>query len=202
MANNQGEYYRGAEAAGCAIAAAGSGDAAAVAAAVHTGLEALLRDTPAAARRACHRGCDSCCHYPVGVTFGEAVLLARAVGADARLRERVLVGAAATAGVPWHDLVGTACPLLVGGACAAYAVRPLPCRALASRDDVACGRALAAPATAEVPRDEAAFWRGLGAAAALAGTNGLGTRELRAAVAALLALGETAAAFTRARPAG
>lgn len=202
MANNQGEYYRGAEAAGSAIAATTRGDAAAVAAAVHAGLAALLRDTPDADGRACHRGCDACCHYPVGVTFGEAVLLARAVRADARLRERVLVGATATAGVPWPDLVGTACPLLVDGACAAYTIRPLPCRALASRDDAACARALAAPGTADVPRDEAAFWRGLGASAALAGTNGLGTRELRAAVAALLALGETATAFARARPAG
>jgi hypothetical protein len=54
-----------------------------------------------------------------------------------------------------------------------------------------------------VPRDEAAFWRGLGAAAALAGDPPGGSRELRSALAALLAHpADPAAAFAAARPAG
>lgn len=77
------------------------------------------------------------------------------------------------------------CPFLrTDRSCGVYAARPLPCRALASSDAEACAAAVRGQAT--VPRDEAAFWRGLGAAATLATAAPVGSRELRSAVAGLL----------------
>lgn len=210
------EFYRGAEAAARALhALPPPGDPGAAAAAVHAAAEPLFATTTDAGRHACRRGCAHCCRFPVGVTFAEAVRLADAIRGSP-LAARFAAAAAATAADAWSTLAGQPCPLLVDEACAAHAARPLPCRALASRDAAACAQALAGPG--DVPTDGEAFWRGLGAAATLgAAPWGVhaptadtplptGSRELRAAVAAVLAAGDdlrqAAAAFTQARPAG
>jgi len=196
MPTSQDEFYRGLERAGAALSRARGGPAER-AAAVHDAIADLLRDTDAHERLACRSGCAHCCHFPVGVTFAEAVQIADAIRADDALRERVLADADATGDAAWHQLVGRACPLLRDGACQRYPQRPMPCRALGSLDEAACSASLTA--NADVPRDEAAWWRGLGAAQAL--DEGHGRRELRSAVAALLraARGEQAAAFARSR---
>jgi hypothetical protein len=205
MATSHGEFYRGLERAAAACAAAGPAPAE-QAAAVHRAMAPLLADTEVGDRLACRAGCSHCCHFPVGITFAEALLLAQAVAAEPRLVALVAAEAAATADRGWLQLVGRPCPLLLADRCAAHGARPLPCRALGSTDAEACAAALRGPAT--VPRDEAAWWRGLGAAAALAeagnlGETAAGSRELRAALAAVLAAPTTtaaAAAFRSARP--
>jgi hypothetical protein len=213
---NLAEFYRGVEAASRAMASrAALPDALpqARAAAVHEALEPLLAahepperhaagTRPAegvAATRACTTGCDACCHFPVGVTYGEALRLADAVRGNRELAVRVAAAATATRDRAWPELVGTPCPLLADGRCTVYAVRPLPCRALASADAGACRAALTGPTF--VPRDEVAFFRGLGAACVLAAEHPAGSRELRSAVAALLPDITPAAAFAAARAA-
>jgi Fe-S-cluster containining protein len=179
---NLAEYYRGAEAAAAALAAETLAPAIA-ATAVHAAMAPLFAATTDHDQLACRNGCDHCCHYPVGVTPGEAELLASAIAADTLLVARVQAAATATASSRQEQLVGEPCPLLVEHRCAVHAARPLPCRALGSRDANACAAALTGPAI--VPRDEAAYWRGLGASAALADAHGP-VRELRQALAAAL----------------
>lgn len=197
---SHGEFYRGLEAAGRAAAGHVGSAAAALA---HDALQPLLTDTPDSERRACRRGCSHCCHFPVGVTFAEAARLADAVRSNPSLQRRVVADAAATATLPWSELAGRPCPLLAAdGACEAYAARPLPCRALASLDANACQQALGGDT--DVPVDAVAFWRGLGAARALATLPPVpGTRELRAVLAAFATAPPPAWAgsFRDARPA-
>lgn len=201
MATNHGEWLRGVEAAGQARATAGA-DPATRAAAVQAAVDPLLAARPGAPQRACQPGCAHCCRFPVGITFAEARLLASVVATSSFLCGRVLADAAATAALPFSALVGRPCPLLQHGACMVYSVRPLPCRALASADAAACERA-AAGDSGFVPRDDTAWWRGLGAAAVLGADAPAGTRELRAALAALLGDAcEPAIAFAAARAAG
>jgi hypothetical protein len=179
VTNCQRAYYRGLEGAAAATARVDD-EPRARAQAVHASFE-----PPDGPDLACRTGCDHCCRFPVGVRLAEALLLADAVSEDAALRARVLAEHAALASASWTDLVGSPCPLLRDGACSCYERRPMPCRALASRDADACARAVDGLDAA--PRDEAGWWRGLGGAAAL--DQGLGPRELRAALAALLSLG-------------
>lgn len=208
MATSHAEFYRGAEA---AAAAATSTSPVAAARAVHDALRPLLAAGPDSPPRACRAGCAHCCHFPVGVTFAEALLLHRTLAAEPGLHAAVLASARADAKRPWLDLIGRPCPLLVAGRCSTYDSRPLPCRALASSDDAACASALRGTGTA--PRDEAAFWRGLGAASVLAKGQPGPSRELRSVLCALadaasrdgaidVDLTAAAAAFARASTAG
>lgn len=176
MTTNQREFYLGLER---AAAAARAQTGAARARLVHA---TLAGDEPAGA--ACRDGCAHCCRFPVGVRLAEALQLAAAIADDDALRARVLAAATRTAAKPWAELAGEACPLLDDGRCARYEARPTPCRALRSFDADRCERALTGPV--EVPRDESGWWRGLGAAALLDDEHG--PRELRSALAALLAL--------------
>lgn len=192
MTNNRREFYLGAERASrAAVGLRG----AARARAVHSSLPSGEQG-----ETACAAGCAHCCRFPVGVRLSEAAALADAVRADEELRARTLEEAAATRGASWASLTGRRCPLLVDERCARYEARPTPCRALRSFDAARCERALTAPT--EVPLDVARWWQGLGAASVL--DDELGARELRAGVAALLALDpeatadEVAAAFAAA----
>ena len=193
MSTSHREFYVGLERA--AAARAGHTDAAG-ARAVH---QTLAADE--STRSACRSGCDHCCHFPVGVRFSEALLLAASISTDARLRATVQRAEEVSRPKSWRDLAGEPCPLLAGGHCARYDARPTPCRALRSFDADACRGAL--QGTHAVPRDERAWWRGLGAAASL--DDEIGPRELRSAVASLLALDDdasqqrAAAAFVRSR---
>ena len=83
--------------------------------------------------------------------------------------------------------------------CTVYAARPLPCRAWTATDEARC----AEPGPLGIAFDRQAFLLGLGAASALRG-DGPEPRELRAALAAVLAADEAgvAAAFDGARLAG
>ena len=192
MSTTQREYYAGLERASAACAGThGPNRARAVHATVHA---------TTTQQAACHSGCDHCCHFPVGVRLAEAMLLAEAIR-GAGLCGRVTEEQAQTASQSWGELAGRRCPLLVDGRCAVYEARPTPCRALLSADAQACAQALSTPT--RVPRDEAAWWRGLGAASLLDGA--FGARELRSALAAVLAHREdeeprrVAASFAAAR---
>lgn len=184
MPTNQAEFYRGLERAGEALQSCDGQDAAR-AMAVHTAMQPLLEDTEAAAQLACRLGCSHCCHYPVGVTFPEAMRLADAVRERPALLTRVRAANRALAAASWQQLVGEPCPMLVDDACAIHDARPMPCRALGSLDAAACADALITDRAP--PRDEAAWWRGLGASSALAVADPAGSRELRSAVSAILA---------------
>lgn len=190
MATSLDEYYRGFEAAAAALVgrpqAAHDADPRTAAAVVHAASSAWLAAAPERPR-ACRSGCAHCCHFPVGVTFGEALLLHEALAQQGAEHQRVLAAARAPGdALPWAELVGQACPLLEHGRCSVYAARPLPCRALASSDANACAAAL--HGTGAVPRDEVAFWRGVGAVAALGRDEPAGSRELRSALLALHAV--------------
>lgn len=211
MATSHAEFYRGAEAAAAVLLRSASPSAAAVS--VHRALLPLLAAGPDSPPRACRAGCAHCCHFPVGVTFAEALLLHRTLAAEPAQHAAVLANARADADRGWLDLIGRACPLLAAGTCSAYDARPLPCRALASSDEAACAAALRGEGPA--PRDEAAFWRGLGAASVLGQGQPGPSRELRSALCALadaagcdgdfdvdVDLTTAAAAFARASPAG
>ena len=193
MSTNHREFYVGLERAAAARAGHAGADGAR---AVHQTLAANDHT-----RSACRSGCDHCCHFPVGVRFSEALLLAASISADAQLRATVQRAEEVSRPKSWQDLAGEPCPLLVDGHCARYDARPTPCRALRSFDADACQGAL--QGTHAVPRDERAWWRGLGAAASL--DDEIGPRELRSAVASLLALDDdasqqrTATAFERSR---
>ncbi|MBM3972525.1 MAG: hypothetical protein FJ301_00265 [Planctomycetes bacterium] len=204
MADTQAEYYRGLEAGGRAVAAvAPPGDPVALAAAAHAAGVELFAATVDAPPRACAAGCAHCCRFPVGVRFGEALRLARVIAATPALADAMRADAAATAGFAWEQLVGRPCPLLRDERCATYDERPMPCRALASADATACHEALTGALRGPLPRDEAAWFRGLGLAAALDGASVAGVRELRSAVAAVLTADASAAAtaFLASRPA-
>jgi hypothetical protein len=198
---SQSDYYRGVEVAQQALAGAAASPQAR-AAAVHEAMAGPFADTPLAAQHACRAGCDHCCHLPVGITFGETLRLVDALAALPAVAPRVADAARATAHRSWRELATLPCPLLQDRRCCVHDARPLPCRALASTDADACARGLRG--SANVPVDDAAFVRGLGAAAALAAADApVGRRELRSALAAVLAAKgphERAAAFAAARP--
>jgi hypothetical protein len=200
----QTAFYRALEDAARAL---GHGAASAARAArAATVLDGHVARTRTAATWACRSGCAHCCRHPVGVTLAEVLRLQGAIDAlpldvQTALRARVAADADSTRGLAWPRLAGLRCPLLQGERCSVYGSRPLACRAWGSADAAACAQHLAGKAV-PLPFDEAAFAAGLGVAAALDG--GGGHRELRSALAAVLAVppAGAAAAFAGARPAG
>jgi Fe-S-cluster containining protein len=112
-----------------------------------------IRRHPARQAIACGKGCSYCCRNFVAVSIPEVLFLARGIrerwpDATAAIRGRI----AETARRP-RDL-GKArqaastvpCPVLDGdGACSAYDIRPLACRAYVSISVDACIRAMADP---------------------------------------------------------
>lgn len=200
MSTNQNEYYRGLEAASHALRDHVLSPAA-QAATVYHALQPLLNDTEHLGQLACRIGCSHCCKYPVGITYPEAARLAEALQSRPELAERVRSDHAELSELPWESLVGHACPLLIDDACSLHQDRPMPCRALGSLNEQACADALVTDHPP--PRDEQAWWRGLGAASKLATLKLHGSRELRSAVSAILSAGshDPERAFLEARAA-
>lgn len=184
MTTSQAEFYRGSEAASAALAGHTLSPPPVRAAVVHKALAVLFASGEVQPPRACAEGCAHCCHFPVGVTYGEAMVLAAAAQQEPTIRERLRTAAQETAELAWSELVGLPCPFLWQSKCSVYEHRPLPCRALASSNAESCRDALSGRGVPH--RDEVAFWRGLGAAAALLPDHPAGNRELRSSVAALL----------------
>lgn len=177
---------------------------------MHELADQLSKAADAIAPFACRSGCAHCCSFPVGVTFEEALRLRDAVNTAPRaerdrLRATIAREALATESSTWSELAGRACPLLQGGTCSLYHARPLPCRALGSTDAEACARAADGEAV-PVPFSEEAFAAGLALGQVLdAHTGNHGHRELRTALALVLATDDengAVAAFARARDAG
>ncbi|MFT4511786.1 MAG: hypothetical protein ACI89X_004337 [Planctomycetota bacterium] len=189
MSTNQAEFYRGLEAAGDALRRSQNPAPAEQAARVHAAIEPLLAQTERHAQLACRLGCSHCCHYPVGITYPEAMRLVAAVRSRPELVACIDKANASVREQAWEELVGVPCPLLIDDACSVHESRPMPCRALGSLDASACADALVTDRAP--PRDEEAWWRGLGAAHALATTEPSGSRELRSAVSAMLSAEES-----------
>jgi hypothetical protein len=90
----------------------------------------------------CRSGCAFCCYFNVEVTVFEALRIAAEMAAGAIPDRRAAIAATAPkiAGLTRdaRRATGLPCALLADGACSAYAVRPLACRALLSLDRGAC----------------------------------------------------------------
>lgn len=108
----------------------------------------------------CGKGCSNCCSLAVNCTFAEALLLAG--GLDEQLLQRIdryterlkglLPGIATLRDyLRLHRRESGGCPLLgADGACRAYELRPLSCRALlATRESRWCGADFAELTAAE-----------------------------------------------------
>ena len=90
----------------------------------------------------CRKGCAFCCHVNVTVTPLEAARVAAAI-VDGRTPPRQSAVIAAADRMAGRDAQGrqalrAACPMLVEGACSAYEIRPLACRALLSLSASRC----------------------------------------------------------------
>jgi len=88
----------------------------------------------------CRKGCSFCCRLKVTATPLEVIRIATTLD-DAR-GATVLSAAELIAGMNERERVArqVPCPLLLDGACSAYEVRPLTCRALLSRRAALCER--------------------------------------------------------------
>jgi hypothetical protein len=90
----------------------------------------------------CRSGCAFCCYFNVEVTAFEVLRIAdeMASGAIPDRRAAIATTAPEIAGLTRdaRRATGLPCALLADGACSAYAVRPLACRALLSLDRSAC----------------------------------------------------------------
>lgn len=102
---------------------------------------------------ACSAGCAWCCHQQVALEPLEAIAIARHIEATftpeekTALKQRVDALADRTRGMgnlAWARLK-TPCAFLVDGRCSIYAVRPLRCRAVYSRDAAHCKWAMEKP---------------------------------------------------------
>jgi Fe-S-cluster containining protein len=96
----------------------------------------------------CRKGCSFCCHLRVTATPLEVVRIASNI--DHERRSSVLSTAEAVMGLDARQRLARSvpCPLLLEGACSAYEVRPLACRALLSRSASQCERQFESGASA------------------------------------------------------
>lgn len=86
---------------------------------------------------ACKRGCNHCCHQSVAVPKSEAIAIAMATGKTLDPSDQNgLVPALNIEGLAGLQQAhkGSACPMLVDGACSIYANRPMACRQLINLD--------------------------------------------------------------------
>ena len=135
-----------------------AGLAGAVAAAAGAADQAWADVRPAVEARkqpgfACAAGCAWCCHQQVAIAPAEAVAIARHVtrtfppDALAALQARLAALDARTRGlgVPDRAKLKAPCAFLADGNCSVYAVRPLRCRGVYSRDAAHCQWAMENP---------------------------------------------------------
>ncbi|MGZ3420668.1 MAG: hypothetical protein ACXVEF_37190 [Polyangiales bacterium] len=100
---------------------------------------------------ACAEKCDACCHLHVSISAPEALVLAAFLRdtlsperlAEVRARVQRVAKRVKTFNQGERLHARVACPLLEGGSCIAYPVRPLACAGASSADADACDRALA-----------------------------------------------------------
>lgn len=112
---------------------------------------------------ACHGECEACCRLRVAATAPEIFLLARFVSVNAAafaergimLLKRIADADQTIGGLSEEQrmVVQYACPLIEGGLCLAYKVRPLACRGHAAFDKALCvaaarGEAVETPVSA------------------------------------------------------
>ena len=110
----------------------------------------MTRSPTDPASLACKRGCDHCCHRPVGTSAPTVLRIAAALRQElspsefASALERVAALDEKTHGAAWTptERPPLPCAFLTGGACSIYALRPFVCRAWNSADAEACRRAL------------------------------------------------------------
>lgn len=104
----------------------------------------------------CRRGCTFCCHVSVSVTPFEAIRIAAAMRRGAIPdRTKTIAGGDASSAMRTSR---TPCPLLVDGACSAYAIRPFACRALFSSSAQLCERGFASEGAAAAVRVPSLAW--------------------------------------------
>jgi len=95
---------------------------------------------------ACKRGCNHCCHVPVGTSAATVLRIAAALRQKLTAAEwestvaRVAALDDRTHGLPWSpsQRPPLPCAFLVEGACSIYPIRPFVCRAWNSVDAEAC----------------------------------------------------------------
>jgi Fe-S-cluster containining protein len=164
-----------------------------------------------APRLACRGECAACCGLRVVVTAPEALLLARFIGANAQglaargvdVPARIAALDAEVGALTEAERMAAAraCPLLEGGLCLAYRLRPLACRGHASFDEKACAAA-AAGENVDVPVSSAhVLLRGLVQSAMITAMRearlASGLYELNRALALALAASDAAALWAR-----
>ncbi len=109
--------------------------------------DSFMEHNPAApALLACRRGCNHCCHRPVGTSAPTVLRIAAALREAlsepefARVLARVVALDDKTRGAAWTpaERPALSCAFLVDGACSVYGIRPFACRAWNSTDAEAC----------------------------------------------------------------
>lgn len=110
----------------------------------------------------CSRGCTHCCYHPVAVSLLEGLLAYRGMDSariwTPTMRERMVKAADQTVGLSFEIwlLSMTPCPMLDGGGCMIYDMRPATCRMCCSiGDPTDCHPHNLVSARGIVPRAEA-----------------------------------------------